>query len=186
MGKLKQLLPIGKESLLERALNETLRSDLSKIVLVLGYHAEDIKIGLARNIQHPKLKVIENTSYKQGISSSIIAGLTCVEQNYNHVMIILGDIPHIDADLINLLLNRYLASHLPIGAIKIKTKRSHPVIFNRRLYSELHKLRGDVGARDLFQKHAGQVCLVEPEGSYDDRDIDTMDDYTQIVKQQQF
>lgn len=185
MGKLKQLLPIGKESLLERALNEALKSDLNKVVLVLGHHAGEIKKVLARNILHPKLKVIENTNYKQGISSSIIAGLTCVEQNYDHVMIILGDIPHIDSDLINLLLHRYLDSHLPIGAIKIKTKRSHPVIFSRKLYYELHKLKGDVGARALFQKYADQVCLVEPEGFYDDRDIDTTDDYVKMGDNEQ-
>jgi CTP:molybdopterin cytidylyltransferase MocA len=50
------------------------------------------------------------------------------------------------------------------------------------LFSELHNLKGDVGARHLFKKYAEQVCLVEPEGFYDDGDIDTPEDHTKYKK----
>ena len=96
-------------------------------------------------------------------------------------MVILADMPRITSNLINLLLRQYLASGLPLGAIKIKERRSHPVIIGRRFYDELHRLQGDVGARDLFMKYPDQVCLVEPEEDYDDEDIDTMEDYQRIT-----
>ena len=133
---------------------------------------------LGQVLEHPKLKVIQNRQYKQGISSSIIAGLSEAEESHDHVMILLADMPNIDANLIDLLVRRYIDSRLPLGAIKLKTKRTHPVIFSRKLFHELHNLKGDVGARDLFKKYADQVCLVEPEGLYDDRDIDTLEDHT--------
>jgi molybdenum cofactor cytidylyltransferase len=182
MGRPKQLLPAGGGTLLERILDEALRSDLDEVILVLGHLFEDIRTVLGQVLEHPKLKVIQNRQYKQGISSSIIAGLSEVEESHDHVMILLADMPHIDANLIDLLVRRYIDSRLPLGAIKLKTKRTHPVIFSRKLFHELHNLKGDVGARGLFKKYADQVCLVEPEGFYDDRDIDTLEDHTKYRK----
>lgn len=177
MGKPKQLLEVGGQPLLARIINEALNSDLDTVVLVLGHQAEDIRDAIGQVLRHPKLKVIDNKLYEQGISTSIIAGLSEAEKNSDHVMILLADMPHINAGLINFLLKRFLNSRLPLGAVKIKGKRSHPVIFNRKLYHELHQLNGDAGAKDLFLRYSGQVCLVEPEEFYDDMDIDTREDY---------
>jgi len=177
MGKPKQLLPVHGRTLLGRIIDEALKSDLNMVFLVLGHHAEEIRATLGKIPNHPKLKVIENSLYKKGISTSIRAGLSKAEKNHDHVMILLADMPHIDAVLINLLLQRFLKSRLPLGAVSIKEKRSHPVIFSRKLYHELHQLKGDMGAKELFLRYSGQVCLVEPEEFYDDRDIDTLEDY---------
>jgi molybdenum cofactor cytidylyltransferase len=97
-------------------------------------------------------------------------------------MILLADLPHVTSRLINLLINRYLESRLPIGAIQVKSKRSHPVIFGRPLYNELRKLQGDMGARALFQKYGDRACLVQPDFFYDDMDIDTEEDYAEFQK----
>ena len=180
MGTPKQLLPIEGGTILGRVLNEALNSDLDKVILVLGHKAKDIMGVLGQILTHPKLKVIQNKHYKEGISTSIIAGLSQVEGSHGHVMILLGDMPSITSNLINLLVREFLASLQPIGAIKLKGKRSHPVIFSRTLYHELHALKGDVGAKGLFREYKDKVCLVEPEGSYDDKDIDTREDYLEF------
>ena len=180
MGKTKQLLPLGGKTLVERVLIEALRSELERIVLVLGYQAGDIKKVITPLFPQPKLSIIENRQFKQGMSSSIIAGLSEIENTHDHVMILLGDMPFIHRDLINLLLRRYLRSGLPIGAIEGKDRPAHPMIFSRALYPELLILRGDVGARALFGKYSDQVCLIEPEGPYDGRDIDTPEDYAEF------
>ena len=180
MGTAKQLLPVEGQTLLGRVLNEALDSDLDKVILVLGHKAEEIIKALGQILTHPKLKVIQNKQYKKGISTSIIAGLSQVEASHDHVMIFLGDMPSITSNLINLLLTTFLVSQKPLGAIRLKGKRSHPVIFSRTLYHELHALKGDVGAKALFQKYSDRVCLVEPEESYDNRDIDTKEDYLEF------
>ena len=170
MGRPKQLLPVEGMSLLDRVLVEALNSELTLVVLVLGYKAQEIKEGLKTEIHHPKLKIIENRDSE-------------VEDEYDHCMIILADMPHITANIINRLLHEYLASRLPLGSIKIENRRSHPVIFGRKLYPEIHQLQGDLGARDLFIKYSDHACLVEPEEDYNDRDIDTLDDYLEFKKE---
>ena len=183
MGRPKQLLRIQGETLLDRILREALDSELDKILLVLGYQANEIKRTLGQSLIHGKLQVIENRQYAKGISSSIIAGLSEIEGNYEHVMILLADLPYINSRLINLLIFRYLESGLPIGAIQVKSKRSHPVIFGRVMYCELRKLRGDVGAKSIFEQFSDSVCLVEPSFCYNDRDIDTPEEYAAFQRE---
>jgi len=181
MGQPKQLLTISGGTLLSRVLNESLKSDLDKIVLVLGHLAKEIRQAMGEILDHPKLRVIENTQYQSGISSSIRKGLAAIKESHGHLMVLLADMPHIDRDVINTLLRRYLTSGLAIGAVKIKNRRSHPVIFSRKMYPELCRLNGDTGARVLFQRYSDEVIYVEPEGFYDDLDIDTPEDYQKFI-----
>ena len=180
MGTTKQLLPFGEMTLIERVLVEALSSDLDKVVLVLGYQAAEIRKSIEPLSIQQKLSIIENQRFKQGISSSIIAGMSDVENTHDHMMILLGDMPFIQRDLINFMLRRYLQSGCSIGAIKGKEKSAHPVMFSRELYPELLILQGDAGARALFMKYNDRVCLIEPEGPYDAKDIDTPEDYAGI------
>jgi molybdenum cofactor cytidylyltransferase len=144
--------------------------------------AEEIrrKIRLGRNSS--RLKIVENSSYQRGISSSILTGLSHVENEFDHVMILLGDMPYITSAVINRLLTGYLKSGLPLGALSVRGKRSHPVIIGRPFFPALHRLTGDQGARDLFINHYKQVCLVEPCGDYNDADIDTYEDYLKFKR----
>jgi molybdenum cofactor cytidylyltransferase len=177
MGTPKQLLPAGNTSLLDRVLTQTLRSRLDHVVLVLGFKANEVRRRIRSGRGSPRLEIIENRDYEKGISSSIITGLSRVEKNYDHVMILLGDMPYITSKVINHLLSGYLKSGLPLGALKVRGRRSHPVIMGRAFFPALHGLAGDRGAKDLFTSHPDQVCLVELGEDYDDADIDTYEDY---------
>jgi len=182
MGIPKQLLPAGDTLLLERVLAQALRSKLDLVVLVLGFKAHEIRGKIRSGSLQSNLKIVENTDFKLGISSSIIAGLSHVEKNYAHVMILLGDMPYITSGVINRLVSGYLESGLPLGALKVRGKRSHPVIIGRPFFPALHRLTGDQGARDLFVSHKDQVCLVDPGEDYDDMDIDTYEDYLKFKR----
>lgn len=181
MGRPKQLLPLGEGILLDRILGQALRSDLDLVVLVLGHQAPEIREHLVTDLSHPKLRIRENKNYPEGISSSILTGLLEAEATCDHIMILLADMPYITADVINLLLRRYLDSGLPLGAIQARGRRSHPVIIGRPMYPRLHRLRGDTGARDLFSGNPHLICLVAPEGEYRDMDVDTPEDYQELA-----
>lgn len=182
MGTPKQLLPIARTTLLDRVLSEALASDLGAVVLVLGHRAADIRKGLQTDLRHAKLKVVDNDAYHRGMSSSIVAGLAAVEKDWDGVMIILGDMPCVSAQLINLLIRQSEECRRPLAAISSGGRRSHPVVIGRPFFPALHRLRGDEGARALFVAHPDQVCLVEPHAGFDDRDIDTPDDYQALRK----
>lgn len=180
MGKPKQLLRLGETTLLDRALGQALNSKLDHIVLVLGFKSEEILRRLQTDRHHPKLRIIENKRFREGISSSIVAGLSAVEKHYDQVMIILADMPHITSKLINCLLQAFFESQLPLGAVKAGQRRTHPVIISRPFYPHVHELKGDIGARHLFARYSDRVCLVEPSWDIEDMDIDTEEDYLKL------
>ncbi len=177
MGTAKQLLPVAGVTLVERALTAALESRLDRLVLVLGHHAHEIETALGPMIREPKLTLVHNHRYKEGISSSLVAGVGKIDESHDHAMILLADMPFIDRQVINFLMERYLASQLPIGAIRAGGRAAHPVIFRRDLYPELKHLTGDVGARSLLEKYRDRVCLATPGTGYDGRDIDDREDY---------
>jgi molybdenum cofactor cytidylyltransferase len=182
MGTPKQILPAGDALLVERVLAQSLYSKLDLVVLVLGFMAKEIRGKIRFGRDSSRLEIVENSGYEQGISSSILAGLSHVEKNFDHVMILLGDMPYITSGVINRLLDGYLESGLPLGALRVRGQRSHPVIIGRPFFPALHRLTGDQGARDLFINHGDQVCLVEPGEDYDDTDIDTYEDYLEFKR----
>lgn len=182
MGTPKQLLPAGDTLLIERVLGQALQSNLDRVVLVLGFMAREIRERIRFGKESSRLEIAENSGYEQGISSSILFGLSRVEKKYDHVMILLGDMPFISSEVINRLMSAYLESGLPLGALTVRGKRSHPVIIGRPFFPALHRLTGDQGARELFVKHGDQVCLVNPGEDYDDSDIDTYEDYLEFQR----
>jgi molybdenum cofactor cytidylyltransferase len=177
MGSPKQLLEAGGQFLLDRTLGEALKSRLDAVILVLGHEARKIRRALATDLDQAKLQVVVNRKYREGMSSSIRLGLSRAEETCDHVMIMLADMPYLTSGLIDRLITLYLSSGLPLGAVTVNNRRSHPVVIGRSLYQELHSLRGDKGARDLFFRHAEQVCSVVPDSDYDDGDIDTPEDF---------
>ncbi len=148
----------------------------------LGFQSDRIAGALGELRLNPKVRVVVNPEYASGMSSSIRTGLPEVEKEFDHVMIVLADMPFVNAGVINLLLQRYLSSGCVMGAVFVKGRRSHPVIFGREIYPALMTLSGDAGARHLFQIAEKNVCLVELGDAYDDQDIDTPEDYARLQK----
>lgn len=178
MGAPKQLIRVAGRPLIEQVLAEALDSALDRVFLILGHGSGEVKKALGEWLGHPRLEVVENPDFAEGISTSLIAGLRRAEEAHDHAMILLGDMPHVHAGIIDRLIASYLASGAALGAVSVRGRRSHPVIFSRRLYPELHALKGDTGARAVFSAHAHEALLVPLD--YDDRDIDTPEDYEQI------
>jgi len=182
MGRLKQLLPVAGIPLVEKTLSAALKSRLDRLVLVLGHCAAEVEGALGAVRQDPRLMIVHNPHYRKGISSSLVAGLNNIAHCQDHAMILLADMPFIGKNVIDQLIEAYLESQLPIGAVKVDDRASHPVVFRRDLFSELKALTGDMGARALLKKYRDQICFLAPETGYDHRDIDTVEDYLKFQR----
>jgi molybdenum cofactor cytidylyltransferase len=182
MGTPKQLLPLGESSLLQHVIEQALGSGIDALFLVLGHRAEDILARIAPDTGNPRLRIIHNLRYAEGISTSILSGILSIEKEYDHTVILLGDMPWITSGLIDLLIREYLQSGLSLGAVRTKKGRALPVIVGRKFYPHLHRLQGDVGARELFTRFPREVCFVEPDWEYEDADIDTPEDYKTLQR----
>ena len=89
-------------------------------------------------------------------------------------VICLGDMPLIDADLIDRMIDSFAPDRGNLIVVPVSEgRRGNPVLWSRRFFSELMTLDGDIGARHLIAKHAEVVAEVPVDGESAFLDIDT-------------
>lgn len=149
MGKPKQLMPLGKNTLLEQAIDNLLNSSVDETIVVLGHKAEEI----TKKIASKPVKIVINPDYQQGMSTSIVAGLIMVDPRSRAVMLALGDQPLVTSQTINQLIEAFIKHNKGIAVPTYRGRRGHPIIFDIKYKAELFKLKGDIGGREIIQNH---------------------------------
>lgn len=157
MGRPKPLVKLGRKTILQHVLTNLRASQVDEIVVVLGHRAEEIIPAL----KGTDCKIVVNPQYTEGMSSSIGRGLGAVDPRAQAALIALGDQPYIPPEVIDLLLRKYGEQNRGIVVPISGGQRGHPVIFGRKYWSELQALKGDVGGKELLQRHAEDVLEVE-------------------------
>jgi molybdenum cofactor cytidylyltransferase len=173
MGKLKQLMPLGKSTIIEQAIDNLSASAVNEVIVVLGHKAEEIKEAISTR----SVKIAFNPSYQEGMGTSIIAGLKLADPRAEAVMLALGDQPLVDSQTINYLIDEFHKSDKGIALPTYKGKRGHPVILAIKYQPELLKLKGDIGAREIIKRHPKDVLEVAVDSAGVISDIDTEEDY---------
>ena len=173
LGTPKQLLPFRESTVLEETIKNLTASSLDELIVVSGYQAEEI----AGKIKDKQIKVAVNPDFQTGIGSSIRCGLTKVSEKADSVMIVLGDQPLIDKDIINPLVREFTMTERGILVPYYRGVKGHPVIFDRKYLNELFGLPSNIGGRKVIKEHPDDVLNVEVDSENVIVDIDTLDDY---------
>lgn len=171
-GSLKQLIKIGEKTILSMAVEAAERSELDQIILVLGHQSDAIIKALGEDFNNPRLRVVINPAYREGMSTSLQRGLREIKDDFPSVMVILGDHPFLKTDTINLILDRFRSSDKDICVPVHEGKRGFPVCINSRYYSDIFNITGDKGAREIIKDNPDDVLYLEIEDPGCFRDID--------------
>jgi molybdenum cofactor cytidylyltransferase len=166
----KLLQPLAGQPMVRYAAEAALKSAASDVVVVIGNEGQRVRTAL------DGLPVIfsENRDYSNGLSTSLISGLNALPADCDGTLVLLGDMPAVDAGL----LDRMIAAFDPgeDRAIIVPVhggKRGNPVLWARRFFDEMRTLTGDAGARALLAPYAGLVCEIEAGSDAPLTDIDT-------------
>jgi len=171
MGKLKQLMPFGQSTIVEQAIDNLLRSAVDEVIVVVGYRAEEV----IKTIGTRSVKLVVNPDYKQGMSTSIIAGLKAVDSQGQAVMLALGDQPLIDSRTVNRLIEEFYDRDKGIAIPTYQGRRGHPIIFDIKYEEKLLALMGDIGGRQIVNDHPDDILEVAVSCKGIIIDIDTVD-----------
>lgn len=182
LGFPKALLPYGDRVLIERILEQALASRLSRVTLVLGCQAPRIRSAIRSLARDPRLEILVNRRYDQGLSSSIRAGLRVLDPSSRGVMFIAGDQPLLKTAAMDRLILAFRRQQSPIVVPLYGNRPGNPVIFGRELLPELMALRGDTGGREIIKRNPEQVLKVPIRPRYIGWDVDTWDDYDRTRK----
>jgi molybdenum cofactor cytidylyltransferase len=134
------------------------------ILLVLGSRADEIagKIKISS-----KTRIVINRDFKEGMSSSVKCGVQNAPEAAEAFMLLLGDQPSIDPDIINKLIDCYQTDKHGIIIPVYDGRRGHPVVFDVKYKQEL------LAIGDILEVH-----VVSPEVL---TDIDTPQDYQNAI-----
>jgi molybdenum cofactor cytidylyltransferase len=149
------------------------------ILVILGYRADEIA---SRITMPPRSRIRVNRDFRKGMSSSVKCGITNSPPDAEAFMILLGDQPLIDTNVINKLIDSYRAGKHGIMIPVYNGRRGHPVIFDARYREELLFI-GDQGAREVVYKHAADIFEVQIDSPNILADMDTPQDYQEAKKQ---
>jgi molybdenum cofactor cytidylyltransferase len=176
-GPNKLLAEIGGRPLVRIATEQALASQARPVIVVTGHQRERVEAALAGL----DVTFVHNPDYTDGISTSVKAGIAAVPGDADGAIVCLGDMPQIDAKLID----RLLAAFDPEkGALVVVPtmdgKRGNPVVWSRRFFPELGVLGGDVGARHLIASYPEAVAEVAVTGRAVFVDVDTPDALSEL------
>jgi molybdenum cofactor cytidylyltransferase len=182
MGRPKALLPIGNagETFFARITATLIEGGVEEVVVVVGADAAPIRAAVEPT--RPNIRLVVNPDYERGQLTSLLAGLRVVERpGVTAILVTLIDAPLISAKSVRELIAAYRTRDALIVRPARNGKHGHPVIFDRRLFAELHHADISVGAKSVVHAHASDIVEVatDDEGAY--VDIDTREDYERWI-----
>jgi molybdenum cofactor cytidylyltransferase len=169
-GPNKLLAELNGKALVRIVAEQVLASQASRVVVVTGHQADRVKEAL-RGL---KVHFVHNPEFALGLAGSVKAGIAAVPDTADGAVVCLGDMPLIDARLIDRLIAAFAPDRGALIAVPVSDgRRGNPVLWSRRFFAELMTLDGDIGARHLIARHAEAVADVPVDGRAAFLDIDT-------------
>lgn len=183
MGLDKLSLKAKDKTILEHTLQNVTASGFKDIVVVTAPGKSGlISPGEIDKAGDVSIKVVENPSYREGISTSLKKGLQAISAGAQGVLFALADQPHISVSVYIKLQEAY-ENQLPlITCPTFRNIKGNPVLFDRRTWPKLMAQGGDRGGRSVIGTiEPEEVDYVEVETPAIIWDIDTPEDYLLLL-----
>jgi len=181
MGQNKLLLTYNSKPLIVHAVDTLLSSAIDRVIVVVGHEADKIKESLTGR----PVTIVVNRDYRDGMSTSVRAGLAAVPAEADAIMIFLADQPLLVAADVNRLVSAFARATERGKSIVVpffEGQRGNPVILASSYKESILEVVGDVGCRRVIKRNPDRVLEVEMETNHVVRDVDTLQDYEALTK----
>jgi molybdenum cofactor cytidylyltransferase len=148
-GSLKALASLSsKTNVIQHVQKTLIASQVSEIIIVLGFQSDHIKEQLRSTI---KTQIVLNKDFEKGQTSSFKRGLSAVSAKSEGIMLLPVDYPFVREKTFNDLINSSKKSS-DIRALipTFSTRKGHPPIFDISLKSYFEKLDDSLGINSIF------------------------------------
>jgi molybdenum cofactor cytidylyltransferase len=169
-GPNKLLAEIGGKPLVRIVVDAVLTSRARPVVVVTGHQRDKVEAALAGL----SVKFVHNSHFADGLGTSLKTGIAALPAEADGAIVCLGDMPQVDAALIDRLIGAFDPDHGALVVLPtIDGKRGNPVVWSRRFFPDLMAVEGDVGARYLIGRYTEAVAEVPLTGTAALTDVDT-------------
>ena len=135
MGAINKLIAeIGGKPLVRIAAEQALASRARPVIVVTGHERERVEAALAGL----PVRFVHNPDYADGLGTSLKAGIAAVPADADGAIVCLGDMPQVDAALIDKLIAAFDPERGALVVVpSIDGQRGNPVVWSRRFFHDL-------------------------------------------------
>jgi molybdenum cofactor cytidylyltransferase len=171
MGAVNKLIAdIGGKPLVRIAAEQALASKARPVIVVTGHQRDKVEAAL----KGLDVTLVHNPDFADGLGTSLRSGIAAVPASADGAIVCLGDMPQVDAGLIDKLVGAFDPERGALVVVPvIDGKRGNPVVWSRRFFNDLMTVQGDVGARYLIGSYAEAVAEVPVDSQAALIDVDT-------------
>ena len=183
MGKEnKLLLAVHGRPMIRHVVEAVCAADAGEQIVVLGHEAEQVKAVLS----DLPVQFVMNPDYREGMSTSIHAGVKAANDDAIGFMICLSDMPFITSKEYELLLSAYQSLHASDDkAILVpvyQEQRGNPVLISTAFKPAILSHQGTVGCKSIVKQHPAHVSRIQMPSNSVVRDVDTPASFQAIAE----
>lgn len=178
MGDFKPLLKFGEYTAIETVVNTFKASGINNIIVVVGHRGKEV-IEVLKDLE---VRCIENENFAQGMYSSVLKGMECIEENVSGFFIIPVDIPLVKKHTIEILKDKYMQYNKGIIYPAFKGKKGHPPLIDCKYKDIIMKNSEDGGLKNILNKFEEDSINVPIFDKGSVMDMDTKEDYIKLLK----
>jgi putative nucleotidyltransferase with HDIG domain len=173
MAEFKPLLPLDGRTALEHCIRLFRDAGVGEVIAVLGHRAEELQ-PLA---ERAGARCILNPHFKQGMFSSISAGIRALTDGVEAVFVLPADIPLVRPYTIRRMASVFITRRDGIVYPFFEGRRGHPSLIERKILNEAAEDGATGPLSDLLARHENEAInlLVADHGIH--MDMDTPADY---------
>ena len=160
--------------LIQHSLNAVQNSKIKKIIIVLGYQYKESKKKIKKN---KKIIFTHNKNYKNGMSSSIKAGLKKISKKDKGFIILQSDMPFVKTSDINKIYNSIIRKKYLVHALKYKNRIGNPIGFDISILNKFKKIKGNIGAKYMVQRLKNSTNFIKVSSEKVFKDFDKASDF---------
>jgi molybdenum cofactor cytidylyltransferase len=178
MNRPKLVLPFGDSTILGNVIENIPMDLVAGKIIVLGAWKDEI----LEKIKDLTVISCVNNDFRKGMLSSVKCGIRALPGNAGAVLIFQGDQPGIPPDVTEKLIKARQETGKGIVISVHDGKRGHPILIDKKYFSEINTLNETKGLRELSYLYPGDVFEAETGNRIILRDIDTPEDYLEAIK----
>jgi molybdenum cofactor cytidylyltransferase len=176
-GVQKLLLPLGGTTVVGRVVDELLRSELGRVIVVAGPDGR-----IAQALDGRPVTLVTNPDPEADMLDSVRCGLRALPAECDAVLVALGDQPGLTSGLVNEMLRAYAACGRGILVPVHAGRRGHPLLFSTRYRDEVLTRFDGEGLRALPKAHPEDVLELPVAGAAILEDVDDPGDYLRALR----
>jgi len=177
MDGFKPLLPFGEATVVERVVRLFRDAGIDTVRVVTGHRSTD----LLPFLQGPGVRPVLNERYREGMFTSVVAGIRSLEDFHGAFFLLPVDIPLVRLQTVITMMEAYGSGNRSLLYPAFLGRRGHPPLISTEFNDRIISWSGQGGLKSLLTQYDSEAEEVEVTDKFILEDMDTPEDYRRLL-----